>query len=50
MVNDGGSVYLTGVQPEEKLDVAWEGQRRCRIVIPGAAKPLDQLLLPCATL
>ncbi|HAV6634844.1 MULTISPECIES: fimbria/pilus outer membrane usher protein [Serratia] len=50
VVNDGGSVYLTGVQPEEKLDVAWEGQRRCRIVIPGAAKPLDQLLLPCATL
>lgn len=24
VVNDGGSVYLTGVQPEEKLDVAWK--------------------------
>jgi len=50
VVNDGGSVYLTGVQPQEQLDVAWEGQRQCRIVIPGAAKPLDQLLLPCAKL
>lgn len=50
VVNDGGSVYLTGVQPQEKLDVAWEGQRQCRIVIPGTAKPLDALLLPCAKL
>jgi outer membrane usher protein FimD/PapC len=50
VVNDGGSVYLTGVQPQEQLDVAWEGQRQCRIVIPNAAKPLDQLLLPCAKL
>ena len=48
VVNDGGSVYLTGVQPEERLDVAWEGRRQCRIAIPGAAKPLDRLLLPCA--
>lgn len=47
VVNDGGSVYLTGVQPEERLDVAWEGRRQCRITIPGAAKPLDRLLLPC---
>ena len=48
VVNDGGSVYLTGVQPEERLDVAWEGRRQCRIGIPGAVKPLDRLLLPCA--
>ncbi|TQI77779.1 outer membrane usher protein FimD/PapC [Serratia fonticola] len=50
VVSDEGSVYLTGVQPNEKLDVAWEGQRQCRVVIPGTAKPLDQLLLPCSKL
>lgn len=50
VVSDGGSVFLTGVQPEEKLDVAWEGQRQCRVIVPGSAKPLDQLLLPCSKL
>ncbi|WP_337263551.1 MULTISPECIES: fimbria/pilus outer membrane usher protein [unclassified Serratia (in: enterobacteria)] len=50
VVSDEGSVFLTGVQPEETLDVAWEGQRQCRIAIPGSAKPLDQLLLPCSKL
>ncbi|MFZ1871557.1 MAG: fimbria/pilus outer membrane usher protein [Chania sp.] len=50
VVSDQGSVFLTGVQPEESLDVAWEGQRQCRIAIPGSAKPLDQLLLPCTKL
>ncbi|AHG20039.1 fimbrial assembly protein [Chania multitudinisentens RB-25] len=50
VVSDEGSVFLTGVQPEEQLDIAWEGQRQCRVVIPNTAKPLEQLLLPCITL
>lgn len=50
VVNDGGSVYLTGVQPGEQLDVAWENRHQCRILIPDAAKPLAPLLLPCAKL
>lgn len=47
VVNDGGSVYLTGVQPKEVLDVAWDGGKQCHIIIPGASQPMSQLLLPC---
>lgn len=49
-VNDGRSVYLTGVHPGEELDVAWENQHQCRILISDAAKQLAPLLLPCAKL
>ncbi|HEY3982422.1 MAG TPA: fimbria/pilus outer membrane usher protein [Cedecea sp.] len=47
VVNDDGSVYLTGVQKEEVLDVAWGGSRQCRIKVPGNYQSLSQLLLPC---
>lgn len=47
VVNDGGSVYLTGVQPKEVLDVAWDGGKQCHIIIPGTLQPMSQLLLPC---
>lgn len=47
VVNDDGSVYLTGVQKEETLDVAWGGRKQCRIKVPGNYQNLSQLLLPC---
>ncbi|HEI8864691.1 TPA: fimbria/pilus outer membrane usher protein [Serratia odorifera] len=47
VVNDDGSVYLTGVQKEEILDVAWGGRKQCRIKVPGDYQSLSQLLLPC---
>ncbi len=47
VMNDDGSVYLTGVQKEEVLDIAWGGGKQCRIKIPGNYQTLSQLLLPC---
>ena len=47
VVNDDGSVYLSGVQQEETLDVAWGGSKKCQIRVPANYKSLSQLLLPC---
>ncbi|MEW5561993.1 fimbria/pilus outer membrane usher protein [Enterobacter asburiae] len=47
VVNDDGSVYLTGVQRNETLDVAWGGRKQCRIEVPANYQSLSQLLLPC---
>jgi len=47
VVNDDGSVYLSGVKQEETLDVAWGGSKKCQIRVPANYKSLSQLLLPC---
>ncbi|RDL27149.1 fimbria/pilus outer membrane usher protein [Serratia fonticola] len=47
MVGDAGLAYLTGVGPEESLDIAWDGKYQCKVVVPKAAKSLEQILLPC---
>ena len=47
VVNDDGSVYLTGVKQEETLDVAWGGSKKCQIRVPANYKSISQLLLPC---
>lgn len=49
LVNEGGSVWLTGINPGEDMDVRWDGAVQCVITLP---KPLklnsrDGLLLPC---
>jgi len=49
IVDEGGSTYLTGVQPNETLQVAWAGKSQCDIQIPATAKSMDQVLLPCVT-
>lgn len=49
IVSDGGLAWLSGVNPGETLDVAWDNRPRCRVQIPektGSA----QLLLPCLML
>lgn len=49
IVNESGSVWLTGMNPGEKMDVRWDGAVQCVISLP---KPLrisgtSSLLLPC---
>ena len=55
IVNDGGSVYLSGIRPGERMVVSWGGVERCTLVIPanlpadGLASTLDlacQMLTP----
>jgi outer membrane usher protein FimD/PapC len=48
IVNDEGSVWLTGLNPGEKMDVRWNGQTRCRVHLPSPL-PASALLLPCQT-
>lgn len=47
VVNDDGSVYLTGVQSGEKLNVIWSGSKKCQVVIPKVEDTFSRLLLPC---
>ncbi|ENB9202489.1 outer membrane usher protein [Serratia marcescens] len=53
IVNDGGSVYLSGVNAGERMTVQWGGVAQCEVQMP---KPLPQemlmntLLLPCRAL
>ncbi|EHQ9355003.1 fimbria/pilus outer membrane usher protein [Salmonella enterica] len=46
IVSDGGLVWLSGVNPGELLDVAWDNRSRCRVQIPEKTGDA-QLLLPC---
>ena len=53
IVNDGGSVYLSGIRPGEKMVVSWGGVERCTLAMP-ANLPADGLAttlnLPCQML
>ena len=42
IVNDGGSVYLSGIQPGEKMIVSWGGTARCTLQMPEVL-PADGL-------
>ena len=50
LVNDGGSVYLSGVKAGEAMQVRWDGKTQCEVRMPD---PLPKemigqmLLLPC---
>ena len=53
IINDGGSVYLSGIRPGGMMVVSWGGAERCTLVMPanlpddGLATTLD---LPCQML
>lgn len=49
LVNDGGSVWLTGIKPGATMEVNWDGETQCLITIPSPL-PTDfskNLLLSC---
>ncbi|BEM60674.1 fimbrial protein SteB [Serratia marcescens] len=52
IVNDGGSVYLSGIRPGESMTVHWNGAARCAISLPQMlpADMMSNLLLPCRAL
>ncbi|HAT2868632.1 TPA: outer membrane usher protein [Serratia marcescens] len=50
IVNDGGSVYLSGIQPGEAMTVRWNGAAQCEVRMPSplpAEMLMNTLLLPC---
>lgn len=49
IVNDGGNVYLSGINTDERLLVRWNGQEQCQIRIPTLVDGqfMTSLLLTC---
>ncbi|WP_418856576.1 outer membrane usher protein [Serratia marcescens] len=50
LVNDGGSVYLSGIQAGEVMTVHWNGGAQCEVRMPTplpADMLMNTLLLPC---
>ncbi|WP_455871728.1 outer membrane usher protein [Serratia proteamaculans] len=50
IVNDGGSVYLSGINPGETMTVHWNGAAQCEVQLPSllpANMLMNTLLLPC---
>jgi outer membrane usher protein FimD/PapC len=49
IVNDGGSVYLSGINPKETMTVKWSGKTQCEVTLPALipASGTTDLLLPC---
>lgn len=48
VVNDEGSVWLSGIQPNGKMTVKWDGKARCVVHLPGTLpEVLENLLLTC---
>ncbi|CAI2526523.1 outer membrane usher protein [Serratia ficaria] len=52
IVNDGGSVYLSGIRAGESMTVHWNGAAQCVISLPKMlpADMMSSLLLPCQAL
>lgn len=52
IVNDEGSVYLSGINAAERMTVRWNGAEQCSVVLPPALSTAAQsaLLLPCIPL
>ncbi|AEN63604.1 fimbrial biogenesis outer membrane usher protein [Enterobacter soli] len=49
VVNDEGSVWLSGIQPYGKMTVKWDGKARCVVHLPAVLPDvLENLLLTCA--
>jgi outer membrane usher protein FimD/PapC len=49
VVNDEGSVWLSGIQPDGKMTVKWDGKARCVLHLPAVLPDvLENLLLTCA--
>ncbi|TFZ53066.1 outer membrane usher protein [Serratia proteamaculans] len=49
IVNEGGSVYLSGMIPNETMTVHWSGKAQCALSLPAQLPQggTDDLLLPC---
>lgn len=49
IVNDDGSAYLSGIQPDEVMHVRWGGAEQCQIVFPTNFNIKNQIqaFLPC---
>lgn len=50
IVNDGGNVYLSGIQAGEEMIVSWGGAERCILTLPGVLPAnglTDALQLGC---
>lgn len=52
IVNDGGSLYLSGINPNEEMTVRWDGRAQCALTLPEhiPQDDLANLLLPCRLL
>jgi outer membrane usher protein FimD/PapC len=52
IVNDGGSVYLSGINAGETMAVHWGGVAQCELVLPNKLSNSSEtdLLLPCRRL
>jgi outer membrane usher protein FimD/PapC len=51
IVSDAGSVYLSGIQPDEKMKVQWGSKTQCTVTLPHtlpAEAMSTTLLLPCS--
>jgi outer membrane usher protein PapC len=50
IVNDGGNVYLSGINTSENMTVHWDGATQCQIHLPPTLSDdilMKPLLLPC---
>lgn len=50
IVNDGGSIYLSGINAGDTMTVHWNGDAQCEVLMPTplpAEMLMNTLLLPC---
>ncbi|AML56697.1 Fimbriae usher protein StfC [Serratia rubidaea] len=52
IVDEGGSVYLSGINVDETMTVHWAGRAQCELKLPGVLpnSGVTDLLLPCRLL
>ncbi|ASV56845.1 outer membrane usher protein PapC [Lelliottia jeotgali] len=46
IIAEDGNVWLSGIKPDEKMQVKWDGEIRCSITLPSKL-PAGNMLLPC---
>lgn len=53
IINDGGSVYLSGINSGEVMTVLWNGETQCQVQMPSPLPEnmlISTMLLPCIPL
>ncbi|MEX6423956.1 FimD/PapC C-terminal domain-containing protein [Providencia manganoxydans] len=47
IISDNGFAWLTGISPNEEINVSWGAKQKCVTKIPNHIEPRNKMLLLC---
>lgn len=47
MISDDGFVWLTGISPNEVINISWGAKQQCKAKVPNEINSRNKMLLLC---